>query len=139
MDASTHREERGYLQQVVNFLVWEVVFDQYGAVVPHELLIFLDLFLDLRQFVEFVELRRLERLGVEGSDMVNSCNFSPEELKFVENDLEDRVAVLLLLEDDQTRLLLHKFYYIIIEAYLIRIYTCNRIFSHEIQLLVLGW
>jgi hypothetical protein len=86
-------------------------------------LIFLDLFLDLRQFVEFVELRRLERLGVEGSDMLNSCNFSPEELKLVENDLEDRVAVLLLLEDDQTRLLLHKFYYIIIEAYLTRLYT----------------
>lgn len=104
-------------------MVGEVVFHQYGAVVLDKLLIFLDLFLDLRQFVEFVELRRLERLGVEGSDMLDSCDFSPEELEFVENDLEDRVAVLLLLEDDQTRLLLHRFYYIIIEAYLTHLYT----------------
>ena len=115
------------------------MFHQDGSVVPHELLIFLHLFLNLRQFVEFVYLRSFERFWVEGTDVVNCCQFSPEELEFVENDLEDRVAVLLLLEDDQTRLLLHKFYYIIIEAYLIRIYTCNRIFSHEIQLLVLGW
>ena len=114
------------------------MFHQDGSVVPHKLLIFLHLSLNLRQFVEFVYLCSFERFWVEGADVVNCCQFSPEELEFVENDLEDRVAVLLLLQDAQTRLLLHKFYYIIIEAYLTRIYTCNCIISHEIQLLVLG-
>jgi hypothetical protein len=41
-------------------LTGKVVFDEDGPVVPHELLIFLDLFLDLWQFVEFVELCRFE-------------------------------------------------------------------------------
>jgi hypothetical protein len=119
LDATADSKKRGDLEKVVCLLVGDIVVDKDGLVVSCELLVFLNLLNDFRKFVEFVELGSLESLWVKGANVIDLSQFSPQKLKFVENNSEDGIAVLLLLEDDLTIVLLHKFYYIIIEAYLI--------------------
>jgi hypothetical protein len=109
--------ECGYLEEIIDLLVGDVVIHKDGLIVLSKILILFDFLKDFWQFLEFAYLCGFEGLGFERADVVDLRQFAIKELQFVEDDFKDRVTVFFLLEDYPDLLLLRQFYYSY-EAYL---------------------